>query len=101
MSSNIIPTENDILMGRGARTRDHKGNKRFQSIVRQYRESYAATRTYKQKDAIANEVLARLRESDPPGRFLTDDNSSKDTQHGDSAEGAAWSVVVDKKKIME
>jgi hypothetical protein len=69
-SPRISVNDNDVLLGRGAGTRERKGNRQFLSIVQQYKEVYSLTTTRAEKLAVAREILNRVKGQSPPGRFL-------------------------------
>eukprot|EP00956_Cyclotella_meneghiniana_P033194 scaffold94290_cov72-Cyclotella_meneghiniana.AAC.3 len=67
----IIPTDNDVLCGRGVNIASHPGNERFRTLITtrsdaQYCEIYTAT----EKRAVAEEIVRHIASLDPPGRFL-------------------------------
>lgn len=68
---NIIPTDNDVLCGRGVNIAAHPGNERFRTLITtrsdaKYCETYTAT----EKRAVAEEIVRHINNLDPPGRFL-------------------------------
>jgi len=80
----IIPHDNDVLLGRGNFAKDHPGNKQFRACVETQRPDYDASQKC-DKPIFANIIITTINNLVPPGRFLTQD---KDTQ--------AWIVVDDK-----
>ena len=72
----IIPTDNDVLCGRGVNIASHPGNERFRTLITtrsdaQYCEIYTAT----EKRAVAEEIVRHIASLDPPGRFLKREGS--------------------------
>ena len=76
--------ENDVLFGRGNRTKNYTGNIRFREIVKANRIDYNMSDTY-QKRAVVNSVIHSVEEAG--GRFLEMDD------------GADQWRVVDVKKV--
>lgn len=71
----IIPTDHDILCGRGGLTNHHLGNRRFRDIVSLHRPDYIQAPKV-QKPSVARLIVAAIRNSNPPGRFLRKDPKS-------------------------
>lgn len=68
------PNKNDVLSGRGGRINSHTGNVRFREMVDGLKRDYLDPRTKKiEKARIAARLVATIRHSDPPGRFLKED----------------------------
>jgi len=65
----MIPTQNDVLSGRGARCNRHPGNEYFRRIVEQQKTMYK-TGTKKQKMIISKAIVEAIHSNQPPGRFL-------------------------------
>lgn len=72
MDRDIVPHENDILLGRGGKNNQHVGNEQLRSIARSHRNNYRMS-TKKGKSHISREIVAFIRRMDPPGRFLKKD----------------------------
>ena len=82
--------ENDVLSGRGGRINNHPGNIAFRRIVEEYKVEYLDPRTRKlEKAHVAARLVAQIRCSNPPGRFLKEDtdNPGKFVEIGDQK---AW-----------
>lgn len=80
----------DILLGRGALTVHHEGNKRFRSIVEPWKAEYqGANRKRKNEIAVSivNEVFQR------GGRFLERMNDQEMQALGVPEHGRAWKVA--------
>jgi len=75
MSERIEPTENDILMGRGGKNNQHVGNEKLRDLARGRCEDYRMS-SKKGKSYISRELVQRVREMEPPGRFLKKDSVS-------------------------
>mmetsp|Transcript_12330 Transcript_12330/g.25999 ORF Transcript_12330/g.25999 Transcript_12330/m.25999 type:complete len:661 (+) Transcript_12330:314-2296(+) len=78
--------ENDVLSGRGGRINNHPGNIMFRTVVEDYKREYLDPRTRKlEKAHVAARLVAQIRNSNPPGRFLKEDpdNPGKYIEIGD------------------
>lgn len=70
MTAAMLPTQTDVLLGRGVATNRHPGNENFRQICRQHVEVYM-TSTKKQKMLISRSVVKHVcTQLLPPGRFL-------------------------------
>mmetsp|Transcript_22772 Transcript_22772/g.34454 ORF Transcript_22772/g.34454 Transcript_22772/m.34454 type:complete len:341 (-) Transcript_22772:72-1094(-) len=69
----IEPHENDILMGRGGKNNQHVGNEKLRGFARLESENYRVA-SKKGKSNISRELVKKVRELDPPGRFLRKNN---------------------------
>jgi len=74
----IIPTDNDVLCGRGAGTLNHRGNTIYRGFVEEKKIEYLTRHFKREKRQIANEIVEKIRNLDPPGRFLVHDD-----EHGE------------------
>ncbi|CAB9513442.1 expressed unknown protein [Seminavis robusta] len=63
------PLANDVVYGRGGLANNHKGNKRFRSIVNTFKAQYAVSSRH-EKTAMAESLVKKWRDQTPPGRFL-------------------------------
>lgn len=71
------PNPNDVLCGRGGRINSHEGNVQFREIVNSLKHTYLAKTTKKlEKAHIAAQIVTKIRNMNPPGRFLKEDGSS-------------------------
>lgn len=67
----IIPTDNDVLCGRGVNIAAHPGNERFRTLVTTRTDArYCEIYTASEKRAVAEEIVRHINNLDPPGRFL-------------------------------
>ena len=65
-----FPHENDILMGRGGNINQHSGNEKLRRLARKkYCYNYQ-TGSRKEKSQITSELLKRIRNTNPPGRYV-------------------------------
>mmetsp|Transcript_6219 Transcript_6219/g.9125 ORF Transcript_6219/g.9125 Transcript_6219/m.9125 type:complete len:972 (-) Transcript_6219:2620-5535(-) len=64
------PNPNDVLCGRGGGINSHPGNRTFRSWVRERKESYNLAKSKAQKAKLSREIVDRVRNLNPPGRFL-------------------------------
>ena len=81
---------NDVLSGRGGRINNHAGNITFRTVVEDYKHEYLDPRTRKlEKAHVAARLVAQIRSTNPPGRFLREDpeNPGKYVEIGDQK---AW-----------
>jgi len=67
----IIPTDNDVLCGRGVNIAAHPGNERFRTLITTRTDAkYCEIYTASEKRAVAEEIVRHINNLDPPGRFL-------------------------------
>jgi len=66
----IDVNDNDVLCGRGKGANDHIGNQRFRDIVKEYRYAYHTSKDRREKANICREIIGRVRNQTPKGRFL-------------------------------
>eukprot|EP00977_Amphora_coffeiformis_P024058 scaffold14974_cov195-Amphora_coffeaeformis.AAC.65 len=78
-------TENDVLCGRGAGRKTHRGNVTFRSFIHEHQPRFLNA-SKSDRHGIAIEVVRLWREMIPPGRFLT---QHKDDKWFDIGEDAA------------
>lgn len=65
-----VPTENDVLCGRGGSINSHLGNENFRVLVEKRKRVYLTARFKREKRLIASSICTEIRQMDPPGRFL-------------------------------
>jgi hypothetical protein len=65
----IVPHANDILMGRGGKNNQHIGNEKLRKLARKEAKEYC-TSSKKGKSRIAKGLVTKVRQMQPPGRFL-------------------------------
>jgi hypothetical protein len=63
------PYDNDILLGRGGKNNKHIGNAKFRLMALDRVEMYKKC-SKTEKTGMVNELVAAVRNLDPPGRFL-------------------------------
>ena len=66
-------TDIDVLFGRGGLGNNHKGNKRYRSLVNSHKEQYRKTKDKQAKTAIARSIVHKI--NSRGGRFLTYDKA--------------------------
>lgn len=75
--------ENDVVF-KGGRTLSSiatNGNPRFNELILQKSHEYKIAASRMEKDHIVNSIIQRIRQSDPPGRFLRlDEKNVADTE---------------------
>ena len=64
-----VPTDNDVLCGRGGAINNHPGNKRFRHFINDLKYQYL-NESKQTKPKVAMRVLQLVSQSNPPGRFL-------------------------------
>ncbi|CAJ1947931.1 unnamed protein product [Cylindrotheca closterium] len=86
LSNNLIlPTPNDILLGKGRPYQEHPGNIAMNDIIDKFREEYTSCKTRTEKTAMSQSILETIRKQG--GRFLI--KKSKDDD--------LWVVATDAK----
>ena len=65
----IIPTDSDVLNGRGGFVNAHAGNKYFRFLAMHRKEVFDAADQDRKKE-IAADIVQLVHSQDPPGRFL-------------------------------
>jgi hypothetical protein len=65
----IVPHDNDVLLGRGGNNNKHVGNEKLRLMARSLASEYSKA-TKKQKSNMSRELVLRIRNMSPPGRFL-------------------------------
>lgn len=81
-SEQMEPHCHDVLMGRGGKNNQWCGNEKLRTMARTQSENYRMS-SKKGKSYISRELVRRVRELNPPGRFLKKD------------EGGGWEDVGD------
>ena len=67
----LLPTENDVLLGRGCQNYPNSGNQRLREFAKQMAGEYAAaSSSNEEKTWIASRVVHRVQSLTPPGRFI-------------------------------
>lgn len=97
--SNVLPfvtkvSENDILMGRGAKIDKNEGNKSFRELVRQHKKEYMSTSRQQRKHEITMKIMNEITSR---GGFFLRIIKIQDNNHSLKApEGLpAWCYVAD------
>jgi len=65
----IVPTQNDVVSGRGSGANRHKGNANFRELVRRNKQLYLRM-SKKDKMKVAVSIYDHIASLSPPGRFL-------------------------------
>lgn len=86
------PHDHDVLSGRGGGINSHVGNQVFRQWVADRKEEYNLAPNKHEKTRVAEEVMDRVRNQTPPGRFLTRDPSA--------VTGPAWWIEVDETRAL-
>lgn len=86
------PHAHDVLSGRGGSINSHTGNIQFRKWVAVRKNDYNLAVNKSDKARVAREVIALVKNQDPPGRFLQRDPTSPGTH-------AFW-VELDDEKMM-
>jgi hypothetical protein len=80
LPDNYGPHEHDVLIGRGRRVDNHKGNHRFKSLIRTHGAAYYNARTKTTKTSIILHIfqnIKRTAEAEGGGGFIKQESSSK------------------------
>mmetsp|Transcript_12531 Transcript_12531/g.23515 ORF Transcript_12531/g.23515 Transcript_12531/m.23515 type:complete len:552 (+) Transcript_12531:734-2389(+) len=85
----IVPHKNDVLLGRGGNNNKHVGNEMLRLMARSLAPEYCKA-TKKQKSNMSRELVHRIRNLSPPGRFL------RKCAHSDEWEDAGDAVAREK-----
>lgn len=67
------PHAHDVLSGRGGGINGHVGNVHFRELVSVRKEDYNLAKSKVEKARVARDIIALVRQQDPPGRFLQKD----------------------------
>ena len=95
------PGVHDVLLGRGGGTNNHTGNVKFRQLVKDHKMRYLACSKV-EKPKVAREVVELWRKLDPPGRFLSRQESpTKKTGPGSTKDSNNIWVEVSEKKARE
>ncbi|KAL7535282.1 hypothetical protein ACHAXR_006393 [Thalassiosira sp. AJA248-18] len=65
----ILPSPNDVLLGRGAFINDHSGNRQFRTLALNRKAQFDAANPTDRR-TISLEIVTLTKALDPPGRFL-------------------------------
>jgi len=65
----IVAHENDILLGRGGKNNMHTGNEKLRELAREVAQQYHRS-SKKEKSYLSRTLVQKVKEMDPPGRFL-------------------------------
>lgn len=89
------PHFNDILCGRGGSINSHPGNRIFRGWIAERRESYNLAESKADKSRITSEIMEKVQDQGPPGRFLQKfiDKDNKRGQHESDRYGFAISTA--------
>lgn len=81
----MIPQQFDIVCGRSKLSQNHFGNRRFRALINQNRDRYRNAQSRPEKTSITIELVAKLRQFRPGGRFLLWDEASGTWQEAGDA----------------
>jgi len=107
LPARVIPHENDVLCGRGVNIAHHAGNERFRTLVNTKKEAARSTNIdplsgTAEKRALAEEIIAHIKNLNPPGRFLKRDvrPGRRSRRNGLSLDlTGTWEVLSDREAI--
>jgi len=71
---NTSPQKNDVLLGRGTPNYIFNGNIHFRNIIKENVDSFSSAKSNIEKKMISKDVLQRLKNQCPPGRFIRYDS---------------------------
>jgi hypothetical protein len=69
IKTKAIPTENDVLCGRGNGVNLHPGNQKFRAMIKALKPEYVAA-SKPDKSSFPYLVVAEIQNAVPPGRFM-------------------------------
>jgi hypothetical protein len=69
MQGILIPSQNDVLSGRGKEIQKLQGNTNYRAVIAKWKPVYTKTKTHEEKDVVASEVIKELRSLRPPANF--------------------------------
>mmetsp|Transcript_532 Transcript_532/g.1251 ORF Transcript_532/g.1251 Transcript_532/m.1251 type:complete len:442 (+) Transcript_532:114-1439(+) len=69
MKNISVPSDSDVLCGRGGSANNHRGNERYRRMIFNNKVRYLSSGK-KEKAVIARELVTYIYDLDPPGRFL-------------------------------
>merc|ERR1719469_923456 len=76
MSESVkAPREFDVIKGRGNGANLHPGNVSFRKLVTSHKDAYCVS-SNEEKKRIVMRIIQLIQASDPPGRFLSEDNGA-------------------------
>jgi len=93
------PHMNDVLCGRGGSINAHPGNRIFRGWVADRRESYNLAESKADKSRITAEILEKVRDQGPPGRFLQKLVEGKNKQNDPYGVNGYWFEIDDVKAL--
>jgi hypothetical protein len=73
LPEDFVPSENDVICGRGRRIFMHPGNEKFRLMVSECLEEYSSTVTKLEKSLILCDIVAQVRANSPHGGFVKKD----------------------------
>ena len=73
----IKPSSNDVMLGRGAGTNNHPGNKHFRKVVKEHQDGYLAAKNNLEKYLTTMDIIKKIRSLNPPGRFILQEKKTK------------------------
>ena len=68
---------NDVILGRDPSEYSHEGNITFRCIIKECKKMYRSSCKHYEKKFIVEMVLRRIKNLDPPGRFVRQDPKNK------------------------
>ena len=68
-AAKVVPTENDVLCGRGNGVNLHAGNQKFRAMIKALKPEYVAA-SKPDKSSFPYLVVAEIQNASPPGRFM-------------------------------
>lgn len=76
LSPNFVPSDYDVICGKGKSCFNHPGNKSFRKLVGLYLDGYAEATTKLEKSAIVSSIIQTVRTQNPGGGFVKLDTPS-------------------------
>jgi hypothetical protein len=83
LSIDFVPTQDDVICGRGKKCYNHIGNELFRRRVVSMLGEYRKTRSKLEKSKVLNDVVEQVRRNSPLGGFVKQDESGRWYEVGD------------------
>eukprot|EP00970_Alexandrium_tamarense_P004895 scaffold808_cov196-Alexandrium_tamarense.AAC.32 len=99
---NVVPTNHDVLMGRGAFINDHPGNIHFRQLAVARKQKFDASNATEKK-TISYELVSCIKQHNPPGRFLKRSEHVSTGAHSLPPRGldGIWEEVTNEKAVLK
>lgn len=68
-TTGVVPTDNDVLLGRGAFINEHPGNRQFRTLALEHKAKFDGSSPADRRK-ISTKIVELTKDCTPPGRFL-------------------------------